>query len=144
MKKYSFLYLLIGLAILLLLSQKIILPLVYDVVKSDAFLEETQDLPSQYPISNAMTDFAFTHCNNYIKSELGSNATVTFSAKPLKAWTLGNYHYLINGDIGISGTDKQGTHKFVCRIAYSKGNQEEGASDFTNWNIEAIEGIDGM
>lgn len=144
MKKYSFLYLLLGFGLLLLFSQKVLLPLVYDVVKSDAFLEDTKDLPSQYPISNEMTDLAFLHCNNHIKTQLGDDgASATFAPKPVKSWTLGNHHYLINGEITTTGNNA-GQHKYVCRITYENGEKLDGAQDAANWTIEGIDGIEGL
>ncbi len=144
MKKYSFIYMILGFGLLLLFSQKILLPLVYDVIKSDAFLTDTQDQASQFPISNELTDLAFLHCNNHIKSELGQDKTVTFSDKPVKAWTLGNYHYLINGEMNIAGSNNLSNTKYVCRIAYDNGDNKEGAQDFKNWTIEGIDGVDGL
>ena len=66
MKKYSLLILILGIGALILFNQKVILPLVYEVAKSDAFLIDSKDQGSQLPLSNSMTDLAFMHCNNYI------------------------------------------------------------------------------
>ncbi len=144
MKKYSFIYLLIGFAALILFSQKVLLPLVYDVVKSDAFLMDTKDQASQYPISNELTDLAYLHCTNHIKSTLSKDKEFSFSNKPLKAWTLGNYHYLINAEASIKGSDGVANKKFVCRITYEKGEDKDGVQDLENWTIEGIDGIDGL
>ena len=71
------------------------------------------------------------HCNNYIKSELGPDVTISFPEKPLKAWTLGNYQYLINAEVTVTGdTAKTSTNKYACRITYNNGDNEEGALDF--------------
>lgn len=144
MKKYSFIYLLIGFALLILFSQKVLLPLVYDVVKSDAFLMDTKDQASQYPISNEYTDLAYMHCTTFIKSKLDQNIELSFLDKPLKAWTLGNYHYLINAEVTIKGSEGAANKKFVCRITYNKGEDKDGAQDLDNWTIEGIDGIDGL
>lgn len=83
------------------------------------------------------------HCNNYIKSELGSDVTVTFPEKPLNAWTLGNYQYLINAEVTVtSDTANTSTKKYACRITYNNGDNEEGAPDFENWSIIGVSGLD--
>jgi len=56
------------------------------------------------------------HCNNYIKSELGSDVSVAFPEKPLNAWTLGNYQYLISAEVTIT-SDTTGTkNMFVASL----------------------------
>jgi hypothetical protein len=144
MKKYSMLFLIVGIGFLLIFMQKVVLPLVYDVVKSDAFLVDSKDQGSQLPISNSMTDLAFLHCNNYVKSELGTDANITFSDKPLNAWSLGNYQYVVNGEITITSPANTSTKKYACRITYENGDNLDGSSDFNNWAIEGIDGIDGI
>lgn len=142
MKKYSLLFLIIGLGILILITQKVVLPLVYDVVKSDAFLIDSKDQGSQLPLSNSMTDLAFLHCNNYIKSELGTDVSVTFPEKPLNSWSLGNYEYVVNAELNLTSPSNTTTKKYACRIAYDNGDNLDGALDFDNWSIEGIDGID--
>lgn len=144
MKKYSLLFLIIGIGILVLITQKLILPLVYDVVKSDAFLIDSKDQGSQLPISNSMTDLAFLHCNNYIKTELGSDYSVAFPAKPLNAWSLGNYEYVINAELTLTSSTNTSTKKYACRIAYANGDNLDGALDMANWSVEGIDGIDEL
>jgi len=119
------------------------MPVVLDVVKSDAFLVENKDLASQFPINNSLSNLAFLHCNNYIKSELGPEASISFSEKPLNVWPLGNYHYVVNAEASISNdTAGMQTKKYVCRINYKKGDVQEGATEYDNWSIEGIDGID--
>lgn len=144
MKKYSLLFLIIGLGILILLTQKVILPLVYNVAKSDAFLIDSKDQGGQMPLSNSMTDLAFMHCNNYIKSELGTEITIAFQAKPLNVWSLGNYEYVVNGEATITNESNVAAKKYACRIAYENGDNLDGALDFSNWSIVGIDGIDGI
>ena len=144
MKKYSLLFLIIGIGFLVLVTQKVVLPLVYDVAKSDAFLIDSKDQGSQLPISNSMTELAFMHCNNYIKSELGSDASVTFPEKPLNAWSLGNYEYVVSAELILTDPSKTATKKYACRIAYENADDLNKATDFANWSIEGIDGIDGI
>jgi hypothetical protein len=144
MKKFSILYLIIGIAVLVLLTQKVILPLVNDVIKSDAFLVDSKDQGSQFPISNPMTDLAFMHCNNYIKSELGSDTSITFSEKPTNVWSLGNYQYVVNAELNMTNAANAATKKYACRITYDNSDDTSGSADFDNWSIIGIDGIDGV
>lgn len=145
MKKYYFLFLIAGFAVLILITQKLIMPLVQDVIKSDLFLIDSKDQASQLPISTPLTDLAFMHCNNYIKSEFGSDVAVNFHEKPIKAWSLGNYQYVINAEIDITDDSTNvNTKKYVCRITYNDGDDEKGAIDFDNWSIEGLSGLDNI
>jgi hypothetical protein len=145
LKKYSLLVLIVGLGLLIFFQNKVIMPLVNDVIKSDAFLVDTKDQGSQLPISTELGDIAFMHCNNYIKSELDSDQSVEFSEKPLKVWSLGNYQFMVNAEITIG--DKSGggiAQKYLCRITYDEGENQEGAMDFDNWTLVGISGIEGL
>ena len=142
MKKSRILLLVAGLAVLLLTQYKLIMPFIYKVVASDLFLVDSKDQASQLAISTPLSGIAFMHCNNYIKSELGPDVTVIFPEKPLNAWTLGNYQYLISAEVNItSDTAGTSTKKYACRITYNKGDNEEGALDFENWSIIGLSGL---
>lgn len=146
-QKYSIYLLIIGFGLLLLTQQKVIMPLIYDVIKSDLFLVDSNDKASQYAIATPLTDTAFQHCNRYIKSELGTETTVEFSAKPLNAWSLGNYRYIVNAELNVTGPSEAGQNgvkKYVCRIAYSDGEHQENAADFDKWAIEGLSGLEDI
>ena len=143
MKKYNTILFIVALAALLLSQYKVIMPFIYKVVASDLFLVESKDQASQLPISTSLSGIAFMHCNNYIKSELGPDVTVTFPEKPLNAWTLGNYQYLISAEVTITNdTANTSTKKYACRITYNNGDNEEGALDFENWSIIGLSGLE--
>jgi len=145
MKKYSFLLLIIGLGVLVYVTDKIIIPLSLDVARSDLFLVGSKDKASPLPISTPLTDIAFMHCNNYIKSKLDPETSITFPKKPINAWSFGNHQYLVNAEITIS-TEKSSTQakKYACRITYNNGDTEEGTEDFNNWTIEGLSGLDNL
>lgn len=85
------------------------------------------------------------HCNNYIKSELGPDVSVAFPEKPINAWTLGNYEYLISAEVTITNnTANTTTKKYACRISYNNGDNDEGALDFENWSILGLSGLDDV
>lgn len=145
MKKYTLLFFIVSLGILLLVQSKVVMPLVYKVIQSDLFLVDSKDQGGQDPISNSLTKLAFSHCNNFIKSKLGSDVSVNFPEKPLNAWSLGNYQYVVNAEIDItSATASTVTKKYVCRINYKNGDNEEGSVDFANWSIEGLSGLDSF
>ena len=121
------------------------MPFIYKVAASSLFLVESKDQASQLPISTPLSGIAFIQCNNYIKSELGPEVSATFPEKPLNAWTLGNYQYLISAEVTItSDTAGTSTKKYVCRITYNNGDNEEGALDFKNWYIIGLSGLDDL
>lgn len=143
MKKYPILTFVIGLALLILLQKEAIMPFVYKVVQSELFLVDTEDTGNMSSTSTPITNLAFFHCNNYIKSKLGPNKTVTFPEKPLYAWTLGGYQYLVNAEITISEENQPPTtKKYACRISYKNGKNEEGSLEFDNWSIDGLSGLD--
>lgn len=145
MKKYSILIFIVGLATLLLIQKEVIMPFVYKVVQSDLFLIDSKDQGGQTPISTPLTGLAFMHCNSYIKSKLGPDVSISFPEKPLNAWSLGNYQYVINAEIDItSATASTITKKYVCRINYKNGDNDEGSLDFANWSIEGLSGLDSL
>lgn len=143
MKKYPTLIFIALLAILLLTQQKVIMPLVYEAIKSDLFLVDSKDQASQLPISTHMTDIAFVNCNKYIKSKLGPDISIVFSNKPLNAWSLGNYQYVINAEVDITH-DKLNTitKRYACRITYKNGDDPEGIEAPDNWTVTGLSGID--
>lgn len=142
-KKYPFFILVIGLGALLFTQQKIVMPFVYKVIQSDLFLVDSNDHASQLPISTQLTSVAFDNCNKYIKSKLDPSITITFPEKPINAWSLGNYQYVINAEITTSTEpSKVNPVKYACRITYSNGDDLEGVSDANNWTIDGLSGLD--
>lgn len=142
-KKYRTLLFIAALAALLLSQYKIIMPFIYKIAASDLFLVNSNDQSSQLPISTPLSGIAFMHCNNYIKSKLEPNVSITFSEKPLNAWTLGNYQYVISAKASFTNESANTSIKnYVCRISYNNGDNEDGSLDFENWSIVGISGID--
>ncbi|MBL6985990.1 MAG: hypothetical protein ISR72_02905 [Methylobacter sp.] len=145
MKKYSILIFIVCLTTLILIQQKVIMPFVYKVIQSDLFLVDSKDQGGQLSITTPLTGIAFMHCNNYIKSKLGPDVSISFAEKPLNAWSLGNYQYVINAEFDItSPTESTITKKYVCRINYKNGSNDEGSLDFSNWSIEGLSGLDSI
>jgi len=141
-KKYRILIFVIGLAFLSISQQKFIMPYIYDVIKSDVFLVESKDKGSDLPVATPLSNIAFMHCNNYIKSKSAADANISFSEKPLKAWDIGNYQYLINAEINFASKSPSAA-KYTCRITYNKGDNEEEALNIDNWSIIGV-AVDGV
>ncbi len=142
MKKKGILIFVACLAGLLALEIKFILPLIYEVAASDLFLVQSKDNASALPISNDMTALAFSHCNNYIKNDLGEEPSVIFAGQPTHVWTLGNYEYIVNADVEITQKDQASAmHHYVCRIQYANGDDVSGALNYDNWSVEGISGL---
>ncbi|CAG1772234.1 hypothetical protein BAC3_02431 [uncultured bacterium] len=137
-KKYRIAILIGGLLLLSLSQQQFIMPFIYDVIKSDLFLVDTKDQGSNLPISTPLSNIAFTHCNNHIKSTLPADTSISFAEKPVKAWDIGNYQYVINGEAKVTSGSATTTKKYVCRITYDEGENEEGALDIKNWTIVGV------
>jgi hypothetical protein len=133
-KKYRLLIFVLGLAALSVSQQKLFMPFVYDVIKSDLFLVDSKDKGSDLPVSTPLSNLAFTHCNNYIKSKADPDIAIVFADKPLKAWDIGNYQYVINAEVTVGNVTK----KYTCRITYNKSEKEEDALNFDNWSIIGV------
>lgn len=144
MKKYPLLILIVGLIVLVVFQQKAVMPIVWRVIQSDLFLIKSNDIADMAPISTPLTGLAYTHCNTYIKSKLSPDTSISFPEKPLNAWSIGNYQYVINAEVDITTPANTSTKKYVCRINYKNGDTEEGSVDFANWSIEGLTGIDTL
>jgi len=130
------------LALLLALQIKFILPYVNKVVASDLFLEESKDQASALPISNDMTKLAFTFCNNHIRGLAKPDSTVVLPANPTRAWSLGNYDYIVNADVEIGAANNPNqVYHYACRIQYKHGDDTSSAEDINSWSIDGISGL---
>ncbi len=142
--KYSIFFLIIGLGILIFFTAKVIMPLALDVAKSGLFLKESKEEASQMPVSTPLTGLAFKQCNDYIKSELDPETSVTFPDKPINAWSLGGYQYVINAEISVTGAEGTSSKKYACRITYDNGDDQEGVNDLDNCSIDGLSGLDDL
>lgn len=141
-KKHRILAILLALSALLLTQYKAVMPFVYYVVSSDLFLVDSNDKASQLPISNDMTNLAFTICNDNIRAKIGNNQ-ITFPPKPSNSWSFGNYQYLISSEYTITdqSTNQLTTKKYTCRITYKNGDDLSGSNNPENWSLDGIDGI---
>ncbi len=143
LKKYRILILVVGLVLLSLSQQQFIMPIVYDVIKSDAFLVDSKDKGSDLPVATPLSNIAFMHCNNYIKSKSAADTSISFPEKPLKAWDIGNYQYIISAEMNTTSSAGTVAKKYACRITYNNGDNEEDALKIDNWSIIGVT-VDGI
>ncbi|WP_305909224.1 hypothetical protein Q9L42_006560 [Methylomarinum sp. Ch1-1] len=144
--KYKIVLFVVSLTGLIVLQAKVILPIVYDVIASDLFLEDSGDDANYYnTAATDMTGYAFDQCNFYIANDLDSDIVVSFTSQPVNAWNLGNFQYVINADIDIMPENAAAfTRRYVCRIKYDNGNDPSGAANSDNWSIDGISGLDDL
>lgn len=141
--KFTAFFFLLGLVALILFQRELVMPLVKKVVNSDLFMVDTNDKGSDESVSNIHTQLAFSNCNNYIKQELDNDYTVLFAEKPINAWAIGNYQYVINAEVEITGANTGSKIKrYVCRISYTEGSDESGLMNPDNWSVYGLSGID--
>ncbi len=144
-QKYKFPILILGIVALLVFQAKGVMPIVYDVVSSGVFLEDSPDEANQMTISNDMTFFAFTHCNTYISDKIGSDFSIRFPEKATNAWTMGNYQYIINAKIELTPPDAESfSITYACRINYDEKDDLSVADNIDNWSIEGLSGLNDL
>jgi hypothetical protein len=143
MSKTKLFLLLASVVALVLFQREVLIPMAKDAAKSDLFLIDSKDQGSMISQSNDMTQFAFQHCNTHLKADLDTKTTVTLPEKPLNAWSLGNYEYVVSAEADVShdGAAAQ-KHKYVCRISYKNGDDTSGASEFKNWSLDGLSKVD--
>jgi hypothetical protein len=143
--KIKFILFIVCLIGLILFQAKIIMPVIYDIVSSDFFLEDSGDEANRLSESTLMTDNAFDQCNAYISKEYLSDYSLAYSEKVINAFSLGNFQYVINADIEISPADAATfSRRYVCRIKYLNGSDNTGLSDPENWSIGGVSGLDNL
>lgn len=135
----------IGLAALLAFQIKVVMPVVYDIIASDFFMEDSGDEENRISTSNLLTNAAYDQCNDYIEKEFSPEISVTFPDKSLNAFSLGNFQYVINADITILPENAAPYSKrYVCRIKYLQGSDNMGLADSENWSIDGLSGLDDI
>lgn len=135
----------VALVALIAFQYKVIVPFVYDVATTDLFLTDTETQANFNSINTSMTNYAFMNCNNHIRDELDSELTITFPSKPANAWDIAGYQYVINAEIEISSnTSAPYVRKYVCRIKYDNGSDQEGVMNSENWSVYGLSGLDDI
>lgn len=143
--KNRFLLVVIFAVALFTFQAKVIMPIIYDVVASDLFLEDTGDEKNDLSDTNLMTISAFDQCNNYIANELLPDTTIVFSKSFVNAFGLGAFQYVLNADLEVQPDNEPVFSKrYVCKIKYSLGNDTSGINVSDNWSVYGISGLDDL
>ncbi|NOQ77040.1 MAG: hypothetical protein GQ475_04465 [Methylococcaceae bacterium] len=143
--KSKLLLLIVGLIILLTFQAKVLMPYIYEIAASDLFLEDSGDEANRQSTSNTMTIAAFSQCNSYIANHELSDYTVTSSQASINAFSLGNFRYVVNADIGIQPSDSASfTRRYVCRIKYANDEDNTDISNPDNWSVEGLSGLENI
>ena len=139
LKKLKLLGLLLFLIGLYVVLNKVIIPFTFDVAKSDLYLDGSNDNPDLYPVNSPMSEMAYKHCNTYITQDLADDLTPIFPPQPIKAWDIGSYTFLVNGEVELQNQEGVSTFKkYLCRIKFDEGDQNA----YENWSVYGISGLD--
>jgi hypothetical protein len=137
--KYSVIFLVLFIALLYFLQEKAIVPLVMQVVKSDAFFEKPveEDEPlGKIQTKTQRTGFALMHCKDAVKEEGDLPDNVEFLDEKYEAWALGNRHYIIRSSVRIIDPEKGQMEKaYACKIRMT-GDDE---ADSKNWEVQGVD-----
>jgi len=145
MKKFPILILIVSLAALLLFQSRVVIPLVSEIASSELFMTHTETQADSQSQITPMSNYAFMHCNTYINEELGSEAAITIPSEPINSWDIGGYQYVINAEVEISSsTTAPSFKKYVCRIEYDNGSDQEGVLNSENWSVLGLSGLDDI
>jgi hypothetical protein len=143
--KNKLLILVIGAAVLLIFQAKVLMPVIYDIVATDLFLEDSGDDPNRISTSTEMTGHAFTQCNKYISTEMFSDYQFIFSDKPTSSFGLGNFEYIISAMLDVQPEGEASyTKKYSCRIKYDDQDDIAGINDLDNWSVNGVGGLNDL
>jgi hypothetical protein len=142
----NFLLFIVCLVALLVFQVKAVMPLIYDIVASDFFLEDSGDEENRISTTNALTINAFDQCNNHITKLLSPENSVSFSEKAINSFSLGNFQYVINADVEITPENATPLNRrYVCRIKYLEGaDSSANLSISENWSVDGLSGLDNL
>lgn len=133
------------LAALLLFQYKAVMPFVYKIAASDLFLEDSGDEVNRQSSETLMTLAAFNQCNNHVANDILTDYTVIFPDRPLNAFSLGSFQYVINADIEIQPANAASLNRrYVCRIQYLNGDDTTVLSESDNWSFKGFSGLDNL
>ena len=142
-KLLKLIFLLICFGGLVIFQRDAVMPNVFKVISSDLFLEDSDDLGDPNAISDSMTAYAHQHCNEYLLKEYGDEFTLTLSENAINTWNIGNYDYVVNGEVIVQPEEGASfTKKYVCRIQHDIDDGEP--MSFDSWSLYDISGLDDL
>ncbi len=137
--KYSVLYLVLFIAALYMLQEKLIMPLVMDVVKSEAFFEkpvEENEPLGKLDAKTERTGFALAHCRDAVKKEGGLPDTVQFLDDNYETWALGNRQYLVRSSIRLVDPEKGQIDKLYACTVRMIGEDQSKPESWTTLGVD--------
>ena len=135
-RAWSITLLILFIALLYVLQQKVITPMVMKVVESDFFFEKDEEQEELGKISNARSDQAFAQCKNVMVTEKHVPETAQFADKEYEAWALGGRTYLIRSHVNVTNPEKGAAdRKYACKIKYKGGE----LGDEKNWDVLGVD-----
>jgi hypothetical protein len=137
--KYSLLGLVLFVALLYMLQNKAIVPLVMKVVESDLFFEKPVEEDEQLGKINGKTQrtgFALMHCRDAVKEEGKLPDNAEFLDDKYEAWALGNRHYIIRSSVRVIDPEKGPMEKlYACKIRMVA----DDAADAKSWSVLGVD-----
>jgi hypothetical protein len=137
--KYSILGLIVFVALLYMLQNKAIVPLVMSVVESDLFFEKPVEENEQLGKINGKTQragFALMHCKDAVKDEGNLPDNAEFLDNKYEAWALGNRHYIIRSSVRVVDSEKGQMEKlYACKIRMIADDE----TDAKSWSVLGVD-----
>lgn len=135
--KYSLIFLVLFIALLYVLQEKAIVPLVMKVVKSELFFEpETEEQEELGQIKNQRTGFALIYCKDAVKDEGDLPDNTEFVDDKYTAWALGNRHYVIRSTVRFVDPEKGQIEKlYACKIRMIGDDESKAES----WSVLGVD-----
>ncbi len=137
--KFSILYLILFIGGLYMLQEKAIMPIVLQVVNSEAFFEKPVD--ENEPLGKMdghteRTDFALKSCRDAVNKQGDLDKSATFIDDNYETWALGNRQYLIRSSVRVTSKDKGPEDKlYACTVRMLGDDQSKPES----WNILGVD-----
>lgn len=136
--KYSILYLILFIGGLYYLQEKVITPLVMEVVKSDLFFEkpiEENEPLGKLDGKTERSGYAMASCREAVKKEGDLPANAEFS-DDYETWALGNRQYLIRSKVKLADAQKGQIEKlYACTVRMTGEKQEAPES----WSLLGLD-----
>ena len=137
--KFSVLYLILFIGGLYLLQEKLIMPVVMKVVKSEVFFEapvEENEPLGKLDAKTARTDFALAHCRGAVKKEGDLDDKAEFLDDKYEAWALGNRQYLIRSSVRLVDPEKGPIEKLYACTVRMTGEDQANPESWTTLGVD--------
>ncbi|HLF98108.1 MAG TPA: hypothetical protein VI457_13270 [Methylococcaceae bacterium] len=115
---------------------KAVVPFIEEVAQSSLYMKETTDDDPLGEIRNARTDQAQLHCENQLREDQGAAAVPTSTDTNYKAWSIGDFTYVIKGSLDLAGENGEpGHYRYACKIHWNGKDM----TDPDNWSTYGMD-----